>query len=260
MRVNLARFLFVPLWFLSACAVLHTQPVVRIALLAPFEGRYREVGYEALYAARLALSDSGQTDIELLPVDDGGTSESASDRARALAQDPQLKAVLALGYAATEAETQRAFGDLPVLIVGTWGIESYSPNVLVMENAPLAVLTTPPRIDVVDAARLAVPADDVLICGEVCALRQFVKLRATYGLPLEGVAIATRIDPPDDVFRARYKSSAEFAPEPGLLAVLTYEATQRVLNTTGDIDLLDWYSRPVSYYSYNADGQLLPPR
>ena len=37
---------------LTACG--GTPPVMRLALLAPFEGRYREVGYQALYAARLA--------------------------------------------------------------------------------------------------------------------------------------------------------------------------------------------------------------
>ena len=41
------------LLFLSACAA-STQPVVKIGLVAPFEGRYRQIGYEAIYAARLA--------------------------------------------------------------------------------------------------------------------------------------------------------------------------------------------------------------
>ena len=32
-----------------------TEPPPVIALFAPFEGRYQEFGYDALYAARLAL-------------------------------------------------------------------------------------------------------------------------------------------------------------------------------------------------------------
>ncbi len=40
---------------LSACAVKRTPTIYRIALLAPFEGRYREIGYNALYAARMAF-------------------------------------------------------------------------------------------------------------------------------------------------------------------------------------------------------------
>src|SRR4051794_35174325 len=84
--------------FLSACGVMHT-PITRIALLAPFEGRYREIGYNALYAARLALADAADPQIELLPIDAGG--DQAAERARALSLDPQVKTVILLGYEAT---------------------------------------------------------------------------------------------------------------------------------------------------------------
>jgi len=42
--------------FLTACSA-STQPVVKIGLVAPFEGRYRPIGYEAIYAARLAIRE-----------------------------------------------------------------------------------------------------------------------------------------------------------------------------------------------------------
>src|SRR5690349_2126250 len=54
---------FVWLWFalgcfLSGCAITPHELTPRIALLAPFEGRYREVGYNAYYAVRLAFVDA----------------------------------------------------------------------------------------------------------------------------------------------------------------------------------------------------------
>ena len=68
-----AKRLFVLLITLlvTGCAVNRTAEITRIALLAPFEGRYREVGYDLLYAARLALREGGYTGIEILPANLG---------------------------------------------------------------------------------------------------------------------------------------------------------------------------------------------
>ncbi len=70
--------------FLSACAA-STQPVVKIGLVAPFEGRYRPIGYEAIYAARLAIREINARGginghrIELVALDDRGEPEKAID-------------------------------------------------------------------------------------------------------------------------------------------------------------------------------------
>ena len=57
----ISAFLRVPLLFallmiLSGCA--SVKPVVKIGLVAPFEGRARAVGYDAIYAARLAVREA----------------------------------------------------------------------------------------------------------------------------------------------------------------------------------------------------------
>jgi ABC-type branched-subunit amino acid transport system substrate-binding protein len=74
--------------------------VVKIGLVAPFEGRYRPIGYEAIYAARLAIREinarggiSGRR-IELVALDDRGEPEKALTAARQLALDPQVVAVV----------------------------------------------------------------------------------------------------------------------------------------------------------------------
>ena len=99
-RVLLAScFLLFTIVFLSACAA-STQPVVKLGLVAPFEGRYRHIGYEAIYAARLAIREINARGglnghrIELVALDDRGEPEQAVTAARQLVLDPQVVAVV----------------------------------------------------------------------------------------------------------------------------------------------------------------------
>ena len=200
----------------AACAVVRTPQNMRIALFAPFEGRYREIGYNALYAARLGVAESRNVTADLLAVDDGGTE--AANRAAALAQDPLVLAVIALGYDATSPETLRALGDIPVLIVGEWGAQPIGDNVFIFSNPEIAEqISTPPRISVTDAAALPAP----VVGTDVMALEGFAKLRDE----LDGMTVLSRGELPDAEFTARYKGDDPFAPEPGLLATLTNAAT-----------------------------------
>jgi ABC-type branched-subunit amino acid transport system substrate-binding protein len=107
-RRDRARNIFVRLsvllWLSSivaACAFPgSTAPVIKIGLVAPFEGRYRPIGYEAIYAARLAIREINAQGglrgyrIELVALDDKGDPELAIEQARQLAIDPQVMAVI----------------------------------------------------------------------------------------------------------------------------------------------------------------------
>jgi hypothetical protein len=202
--------------FLSACGA-RPGGISRVALLASFEGRYREVGYQALYAARLAALDFGDISVELLAIDDGGSAANAADRARALAGDPLVKAVVALGYAAAAPETQRALGNTPMIIAGSWGAQPETPGVFILASPSLAgTLTVETRIEVTEAARLEAP----LVGGEVFALEQFARLRPS----LAGVKILSSAALPDAAFAERYRQTGLFVPQPGPLATLTYDA------------------------------------
>ena len=112
---------------LSACTA--TQPVVKIGLVAPFEGRYRAIGYEAIYAARLAIREINARGgvngyrLELVALDDRGEVERALAAARQLIVDPQVVAVLGHYRPAT---TDSALPDycaagLPVVAIETAG-------------------------------------------------------------------------------------------------------------------------------------------
>jgi ABC-type branched-subunit amino acid transport system substrate-binding protein len=100
---------------LASCAFPgSTAPVIKFGLVAPFEGRYRPVGYDAISAARLAVRERnaaggvGGYRVELVAYDDGGDAPSAVERARQLVLDPQVVAVL--GH--YRIETTRAAWDI----------------------------------------------------------------------------------------------------------------------------------------------------
>lgn len=75
-------------------------PVVKIGLVGPFEGRYRDVGYDAIYSARLAVreengrDDLGDYRVSLVAMDDFGDPTSAQEVARSLVLDPAVIAVV----------------------------------------------------------------------------------------------------------------------------------------------------------------------
>jgi ABC-type branched-subunit amino acid transport system substrate-binding protein len=85
--------------FLANC-VPSTKPSIKIALVGPFEGRYREVGIEVIYAVRLAIREAnvqggvGGYTVELMGFDDGGDPDQAMMQAKKVATDSQVVAAL----------------------------------------------------------------------------------------------------------------------------------------------------------------------
>lgn len=96
------RIVFVLVMVLVGCSQFpgSTKPVLRIGLVAPFEGRNRDIGYDLIYSTRMAvreLNESGGIEgyrIELMAMDDGGDPELAVMAAQALAADPQVLCVM----------------------------------------------------------------------------------------------------------------------------------------------------------------------
>ena len=76
------------------------DPVVKVGLVAPFEGRHRAVGYDTLYSARLAVREINAaggidgTRVALVALDDGGNPEFAAATAESLIVDPNVVAVV----------------------------------------------------------------------------------------------------------------------------------------------------------------------
>lgn len=79
---------------LAACT--SVRPVVKIGLLAPFEGLHRRLGYEALAAMRQAIADAAPTTVAVMPLalDDGATPAQIERALRKLLQDSAVRAVI----------------------------------------------------------------------------------------------------------------------------------------------------------------------
>jgi branched-chain amino acid transport system substrate-binding protein len=79
---------------------LYAQPVVKIGLVAPFEGWFRPQGYEALHAVKLAVSERNEQGgvegylVELVALNDDQDPQSAAQRAREMAVDPDVVGVI----------------------------------------------------------------------------------------------------------------------------------------------------------------------
>jgi len=90
------------LGLLAACSFPGSvKPTVKIGLSAPFEGRYRDVGYEALSAVRLAVRERNRAGgiasrymVELVALNDFDEPEEATRQAREMAADPGILGVL----------------------------------------------------------------------------------------------------------------------------------------------------------------------
>lgn len=252
------------LCLLGACNP--TQPpVMKIALLAPFEGRYREIGYNALYSARLALADLNVQGIELLAVDDGGTTGTAQQRVSAIRQDAAIRAVILLGSAATAPDVQGQLPAIPALIVGYWGFLPAQENVFALTHAAIADLTSTIQPDLEQQAsfnaQTTVP--DLFALTQIPALIQ----------GFDQLTIISSGSLPDQQFSERYRGNDPFAPDPGLLATLIYDGVGLLaqalqtgtrlnqiaysgINGTIRFEGQFWQDAPINRYRILPDGTL----
>ena len=99
---------------------------MKIGLVAPFEGRNREVGYDVIYSARLAIRqanqmrDPGDVRLALVAVDDFGDPFMARQSAAAMAIDPGIVAVIGHWLPETTAAAQPLYeaNALPFISAG----------------------------------------------------------------------------------------------------------------------------------------------
>lgn len=229
---------------LSACFPV-TRPVVKIGLVAPFEGRYRDVGYEVIYAVRLAVREANQRGgvagyaVELLALDDSGDPETAAAQARKMAADPQVVGVIGHWLDATTLAAASEYDAEGVPFLATTslpGLPSSAFRVWLTDAAFKSVLP--------DALHCPAPCDSLedltwlltdssratrhapLIGPPLWGQPQFASLA---GEAAEGVyfiaAAPFPADSADPSFADRYRAISN-GVEPRPYAVLAYDATR----------------------------------
>jgi hypothetical protein len=85
----------------ACCPPGSVKTTVKIGLSAPFESRYRDLGYEVLYAVRLAVRQRNEAGgvadrylVEMVALNDLNAAESAIEQARKMGVDDDVLAVL----------------------------------------------------------------------------------------------------------------------------------------------------------------------
>ncbi len=109
---------------LTACS--SPPPVIKIGLVAPFEGRNRPIGYDVIYSARLAVREINEaggvegTFLALVALDDGGDVELAQATAQSLVLDPAVVAVMGHWLPETTAAAAPIYAtaSLPLFVPG----------------------------------------------------------------------------------------------------------------------------------------------
>ena len=139
---NLQLLISNPGLFIAICLILvgcdRVDPVVKIGLVAPFEGQYRAVGYDVIYSARLAVRQINQADgigghrLALVALDDGGNPELAAATAASLVIDPAVVAVVGHWRPETTAVAAAIYAEagLPFIATGLTPFTTADPALL----------------------------------------------------------------------------------------------------------------------------------
>jgi ABC-type branched-subunit amino acid transport system substrate-binding protein len=244
--------LFAGLLVLLVACVPSTRPSVKIGLVGPFEGRYREIGEEVIYAVRLAVREANQSGgvagytVALAAFDDGGQAGLAAEQARKISVDPQVMGVMGnwLDSTTRAAAPLYAESGIALLAMGTtgelsptsfrlWytasGYRSASPE---SEHCPL------PCDDLEDLSWLESGLPGVSQAGPALwGLHQFPRLAGDLASEVAVLAPAPLpADAADPAFADRY-AGVSSGPRARYLAVLAYDAA-RILLAAIERDIL----------------------
>jgi ABC-type branched-subunit amino acid transport system substrate-binding protein len=127
-----------PLALLLVVGCGSVDPVVKIGLVAPFEGRDRAIGYDAIYSARLAVREAnaaggiGGHRLALVALDDRGDLELTAQAAASLALDPAVVAVVGHYLPETTAAARPIYAEagLPLIVTGAPPFAASDPGLL----------------------------------------------------------------------------------------------------------------------------------
>ncbi len=233
-RMTLALATLVVLTIAPACgAPLAPLPTVKIALVAPFEGRFAAVGYEAFPAMRIALREQiaaggiGGYQVEFVAYNDNADPAQAARMARNVASDESVVAVIGhyrldTTLAALAVYTQAG---LPVVAPGVPADLLPAHPLLFRMGAPTAHLRAPEFCRIDDRLRQEILA--------VLPDLQSQGVKRLFAMRVAGGCFATDAPYPQDWPAAQRALSAfpdvsgGFAPGPR--AITAYDATRLIL-------------------------------
>ncbi len=128
-------------WLSMGCSNVRTPQVIKIGLIAPFEGPSRPLGYDTLNGVKLRLQQWNESDrqpkIELVALNDDSDPELAARLPDQLAQDPDIRLVLGppQGHTAMAALKGLEQIGIPTLLLAP--VRQVSPDGLILPYAGL---------------------------------------------------------------------------------------------------------------------------
>lgn len=140
---RLTNFLGVMVWLAliaqTSCA--RVDPVVKVGLVAPFEGRFRPIGYDVIYSARLAVREVnreggiGGYRVALVSLDDSGDPMLAASTASSLVLDPAVIVVIGHWLPSTTAVAAPIYAEADLPIIATSGVPFSSVDPALLPGA-----------------------------------------------------------------------------------------------------------------------------
>jgi ABC-type branched-subunit amino acid transport system substrate-binding protein len=230
MHLRIAHMLtaFIALTMCASCAPVPPR-VYRIALIAPFEGRHRQIGYDAFPALRLAVRDDIQShpdasiQIEFVAYNDNGDPAAARRMAQNAALDPQVVAVI--GHLRLETTLSA------IDVYTRAGLSLLVPNI------PAHLLPQDPLVFRVGPSERAIRAVACTECGIAAA-------PSPAGLPAAQQALAQF-------------TALSLGPQPTARSITAYDAATVLLNAARDAasrGTLDRTSMALALRRVRTDG------
>lgn len=155
---------------LAACAFDGSVPVVvKVGLVAPFEGEQRTMAYDVLSATKRAIREHNETHrdtgplVELVALNDNGNPQDAAQKAREIAIDPDILGVLgpwSIHGALASLDIYRQAG-LTVMLPGLFPAgpgAAYGEKVvqLIPDQRQVGLAAADYAVDILGARRIAV--------------------------------------------------------------------------------------------------------
>ncbi len=221
-------------------------------MVAPFVGRYREVGEEIIYAVRLAVREANEAggihgySVELMAYDDEGDPTLAAEQARKLATDPQVVAVLGDWLDATTVAAAPIYASAQIPFVATSTESSLDPSAFRVWVTDAQLHQAGERLNIYTFCDMACgdnldnfdwivgDASVPIIGPPTWGLNAFPRLALSAGEGAYFLAPAPLpADSTDPGFAQRYTAISN-GVQPRYFAVLAYDATKVMLAAIGN--------------------------
>lgn len=115
-------------WAFDRVVASSAPPTIKIGLVAPFEGLYRQTGYDVLFAVKLAIHERNQGNglnghrVELVALNDFNEPAEAVRQAKALAVDPGIMGVVGHLTPETTLAALPVYQAAHLAVVAPWSV------------------------------------------------------------------------------------------------------------------------------------------